>query len=526
MPEGALRVPESDRGEPGRRLVAAQGEALLRQCGNGGQQRPVKQPLVQAAHRKLGACPLLGELCGARGKSGRSRESAQRVWVARHQVGPTKLRKLQPVFEQSEEPVVARKLRRLRATDVPVLGQCAQGVQRAGLADIRIGLAVHQLQKLDGELHVPQATRSELELEVELLPRDVRGHPLPHPLHPLDEVLPRCAAPHPRRHRSAVPLPQFQVAGKRPGLQQGLELPALGPAVVVRNVRLESAHERPVLALRPEVRVHLPQRGFFGGVMDAPHRGHGEFRRNLHGPVAVCPFRGFCHEDDVDVAHVVQLGRTCLAHTNDRQPRGRNLLRRKRYEGACDRERGIKRRGGQVRESGRDGVHAGQRIVLFEVERGEPGQVPAIAHPQRVPGRVIRPIHIGNGSQQLRPVLRCRQRLFESGPQRSKLLGMPGEKLAEPRGCAEHTDQPPRPLLRPEQCRGLDGRLPEQVNQESQRLVRVCTGREIRQHRFHPMISIRLGQESRNGTQSGETQLRELRESRLIPRHDAVPIRF
>ena len=66
--------------------------------------------------------------------------------------------------------------------------------------------------------------------------------------------------PHHRLHRVAVRLPDPGVAGDRPRLEQRLELPGLGPALVVGAVAGDRAHQRPVLALGPQGGVDLPER--------------------------------------------------------------------------------------------------------------------------------------------------------------------------------------------------------------------------------------------------------------------------
>ena len=80
-----------------------------------------------------------------------------------------------------------------------------------------------------------------------------------------------------------VLLAQLPVAGERPRLQQRLELPALRPPLVVRDVRVEAAHERAVLALGAQVRVDLPERRFEGELGDPLHGVHGEPRGDLDG---------------------------------------------------------------------------------------------------------------------------------------------------------------------------------------------------------------------------------------------------
>ena len=201
--------------------------------------------------------------------------------VARHEVRAAQPLELQPVLEHAEDAVVARELRGLLAADVAVLGEGRERGQRARLADRVIGRAVHELQQLHGELDVAQAARTELQLHVDLVGGDVLGDPLAHALHRLDEAVAARARPHlraPRPRRSGA---ELEVAGERPRLEQRLELPALRPAVVVLEVRLERAHERAVLALGPQVRIDLPERRLDAGLGDHPHRDHREPGRDV-----------------------------------------------------------------------------------------------------------------------------------------------------------------------------------------------------------------------------------------------------
>ena len=187
-----------------------------------------------------------------------------------------------------------------------MLGEGDQCGQRGDLAHVGVALSVHQLQQLDRELDIAQAAGAELELHVQLVGGDIVGDPLAHPLHRVDEVLPRRARPHLRRHRLHVLPTELEIPSERACLQQRLELPTLGPPLVVRDVRLEGAHERPVLALRSQVRVDLPQAGLGGQIVDAAHRLHRQLRCDRHGPVVreggltVEPTR-LAHEDDVNV---------------------------------------------------------------------------------------------------------------------------------------------------------------------------------------------------------------------------------
>ena len=116
------------------------------------------------------------------------------------------------------------------------LDECVEALQRAAGAQPRIGESVHELQQLDGELDVAQASRTELDLVRRILGIDVLHDPLAHALDAVDEVLPRSARPDLRLHGLEVLGAQLGVSCHRTRLQQCLELPALRPTVVIRQM--------------------------------------------------------------------------------------------------------------------------------------------------------------------------------------------------------------------------------------------------------------------------------------------------
>ena len=183
---------------------------------------------------------------------------------------------LHAVLEQPQHAIVAREGGCLGPADVALRHEGVERLERAALADAVVGEPVDELQQLDGELDVADAARAELELVRHVGRGDVLGDPLAHPLHAVDEVLARGARPDLRLHRRGVGPAERVVAGDRTRLEQRLELPALRPPVVVRQVRVERAHQRALLALRAQVGVDLPQRRLDLDARDAAHRLHGE----------------------------------------------------------------------------------------------------------------------------------------------------------------------------------------------------------------------------------------------------------
>ena len=229
---------------------------------------------------------------------------------------------------------------------------------------------MHQLQQLDGELDVAQPAGAELELAVPLPGGHQRLDAAAHRLHLGHEVLALARRPHHRHQCRDVLLAQFRVTGGGSRLHQRLELPGLGPALVVGDVRLERPDQLPVLAFGPQRRIDLEE-----GLRREPHHlaghpgGHGV---GLLGD-----------EDDVDVADVVQLAGAALAHRDDRKPRRLAVLAAHRAR--RDLQRGGQRGVGQIGQMLTDFGERQHRLVLHDrrqVQSGEHQQPIAVQRPQ------------------------------------------------------------------------------------------------------------------------------------------------
>lgn len=322
---GRVGVAEGDEAFPGR--LRAQPRLARRELGDRVEQRAVEQLLVQPAYDRAVPLPLAGQpghRVGAQAQ--RAAEAAQVGLRLRDEVGAAQAVQLDAVLHGAQEAVRLVQPGRVLTAHVAARGQGPQGVQGGAAAQGGVGAAVHQLEELHGELHVAQAARAELELPVDLGRGDVLHHPAAHLLHVRHEVVPLGRLPDEGVQRVQVRLAERRVAGHRAGLEQGLELPGLGPALVVGDVAAEGAHEGAVAALGAEVGVHRPDGALHGRLRADPHQVGGEFRG---GPQCL-GFRGalrrFRHEDHVDVGDVVQFVAAALAHRDHREAAGGGVL--------------------------------------------------------------------------------------------------------------------------------------------------------------------------------------------------------
>ena len=306
------------RGQPGLPAVQAR---------DGVEQGSVEELLVDAADLVRPALPCLDELlAGIDHEPHRAPEAPQVLVLAGHHVRAHHPVHLDPVLQGAQEPVGAGQPRGVLAPHVPPGGQGLQGGQGGRAAQHDVAAPVHQLQQLHAELDVAQPALAQLELALGVLGRHVALDPLAHPLHLGDEPIAVGRRPDERQDRVDVGRPELLVARDGAGLEQGLELPGLGPALVVADVAAQGAHQRPGPALRAQVRVDLPDRALGGGLAAQAHHRRGQGGRRPQGLGLVDALGRLGDEDHVDVADVVQLAPAALAHRDDRQPGLRGVV--------------------------------------------------------------------------------------------------------------------------------------------------------------------------------------------------------
>jgi hypothetical protein len=348
---------------------------------------------------------------------------------------------LQPVLHGAQEPVGAVELGGVVAADVPVRRQRLQCLQGVRAAQPVVGPTVHELEQLHGELDVAQPTRTELELAAPRVGRQCRLDPSAHLLHVDHEVVATGSRPHERRDGHGVLPAQLGVARDGPGLEQRLELPRLGPALVVGHVAGEGAHQRTGLALRPKGRIDGPDRALTGARGADPHeRGRQQCRgAQCRRLVRIADRLG--HEHDVDVADVVELPAAALAHRDDREAAFR---RAGGQLGARHRQRRLQGRGGEVGELGRYVVDPDSS---GEIAGRDVDQHPPVRHAQRVhrrrprqPGPGGGVVRLGaHGREQSPAQLGGRPLLGLAG--RAPVIGMAQQVLGEGGAGAEHREQ-------------------------------------------------------------------------------------
>ena len=360
------------RGQPGLAAV---------QAGDGVEQGPVEQLLVDAPDLVGTALPGLDELLARIGhEPHRAPQTTQVLVLAGNHVRAHHPVHLDPVLQRAQEPVGAGEPGGVLAPHVPPGGQGLQGGQGGRAAQHDVAATVHELQQLHAELDIAQPAPAELELAVGILGRHVALDPLAHALHLGDEPVAVGRRPHERQDGVDVGGPELLVAGHRARLEQGLELPGLGPPLVVADVAAQRAHECPGPALRAQVRVDLPDRALARRLAAQPHHARSQCGRRAQGGGLLDPLGRLSDEDHVHVADVVQLAPAALAHPDDGQSSlrgvGGKLLARRGQRPGQDRV-------GQLRQAQRGQLEVRR---VGDIGDGDPQQGGPVCHPQGVSG--------------------------------------------------------------------------------------------------------------------------------------------
>jgi hypothetical protein len=210
-------------------------------------------------------------------------------------------------------------------------------------------------------------------------------------------------------------------------------------------VAADGAHERTLLALGTQRSVDGPQAAFGRRRRAGAHRRGRESRADAQRRVLVDPVGGLGDEDDVDVADVVELAATGLAHADDGEAAGlvafAVLL-------ASDRQGRLQGRLGQLREGLSDGGHLRQRVRGGHVERRDTQQPASVGDAQRVERSHVAAV-LGDGPDELVAHLLARAAFGVRGVE--PVLGVADQLVDEGRRRAEDPhDAVPADALRGE----------------------------------------------------------------------------
>ncbi len=211
---------------------------------------------------------------------------------------------LEAVLDGPQEPVREGESRRVPGCHVPGVGQLGQCRQGRPQAKSGVAAAVDELQQLHGELHVPDPPAATLELTALEAPAgDDRLRAGLHRAQLCELVGAEAPGPKVLGRRLFEATAAVGLTRGVPRLQERLELPGAGPTLPVGDVGGDRAYEHPGAALRAQVRVDA-----------VGARGEGDDRTG-EGRVDLGGVGG--HEDDVEVACVVDLLGTVLSEGDD-----------------------------------------------------------------------------------------------------------------------------------------------------------------------------------------------------------------
>ena len=283
MPQRSGGVTISDGLQTGLGRTFGEGDVVRRKAGGLRKQWAVVDLPMEGADFAPRRMPQAFQVLGAgnAGQAHGSGERAQIVRARRQKMGAPQAPELHPVLEHAQGSVVAVELFRVGARNVRAVAQTAKALDRFPHPQGAVGPAVDELKQLNRELHVAKPALAQFELTIRVPDGDVVFHSAAHRPRILDEVFVAGRLPDHRPQRGHVLFAELDVACDRPRLEQRLELPALGPPLVVRDVRFQRSHKRPVLAFGAQIGVKDPQPRLRGGRRYNPGRQARELRGDL-----------------------------------------------------------------------------------------------------------------------------------------------------------------------------------------------------------------------------------------------------
>ena len=228
---------------------------------------------------------------------------------------------LQPMLRRAQEPVRgAERLHRMGG-EQPELAEPLEHRQETPVAQRRGASAAHHLERLRGELDLPDPPGTVLHAVLHALAGDLLLH------HRLQRAqrLQRAEVDVAPVHERTQPLEQLRrqhhVAADRAGADQGVPLPVAAVGLVVLLERVEAEHERALGSERTQPHVDAVDEAVRGRLAEHPH----ELARELEEEAVVVDAAPSAlglsvlgkGEDEVDVRREVQLARAELAERQD-----------------------------------------------------------------------------------------------------------------------------------------------------------------------------------------------------------------
>jgi hypothetical protein len=232
---------------------------------------------------------------------------------------------LHAVLQAAQEKVAVGEVVPVAARDEAREEQPVERAERSPLAQVDVLAAVQELQRLDEELDLPDAARTELEVE----PAPATGFPLrprlqrPHLLHRTEvEVL----APDERREPAERLLADGEVAGDGARLEEREPFPVRSLRLVIQLERPRGVHDGAAAPFRAQVEIDAEDESpLRGRVLGADRAGHFLGEAGVEGEVVdgLGTLRspvGVVEVEDVDVAREVELPGAQLSHSEHAEP--------------------------------------------------------------------------------------------------------------------------------------------------------------------------------------------------------------
>jgi hypothetical protein len=331
---------------------------------------------------------------------------------------------LQPVLDPAQRVVVV--VQRLGQRGVEVSGRdrgVERGVERGG-PQRGLAAATRQLRELDDELDLADAARAELDVVLELAPRDLGVDHRLHRAQAVDRVEVEVAPVDEGPQRFEQPRAGDAVARDRSRLDPRVALPVATLALVVLLHRREAERDAAGAAEGPQAQVDAVAEAVGGDVAEQLREAlaePGEPVLVVERPRAVARPGLREGEDQVDVGREVELAAAELAHPDHDQPLRRTVGRARRAEARDEagfevRERALDAALGELGQRPQRGRHVvePEHVARDDPDALEPAEAPKGRHrvgvvdrgPRRVEPRARKARVVDQGSERrggLRP---------------------------------------------------------------------------------------------------------------------------